>query len=249
MVREQRHQEITNLLRIRRQISVQELTQKLGVTEVTIRKDLTFLEDTGTLMRVHGGALLAEDRNNFTPIVKRYVEKLDEKNDIAARANKMVRDGDTIFVNSGSTCAQLAKHLRSKVLRVVCHSVGVISHLIDAPNIALITLGGNYRKEAGSFIGPIALNNLKKFHFDLCFVGVKGFTDDGCFFSENIIEAEVKTAALKISDRRIILADSGKFNQRDFTVFADDNDVDLLITNRGIPRESMTSVNYEIICV
>jgi DeoR/GlpR family transcriptional regulator of sugar metabolism len=107
-----------------------------------------------------------------------------------------------------------------------------MAELIDAPDIALIALGGNYRKDAGSFIGPLTIENLKHFQIQTCFIGAAGFSSKGVFSSQNIIEAQLKTEVLKVSDRRIVITDHSKYNHTAFVVFAKADEIDILITDK-----------------
>ena len=154
--------EIGRLISRLRSVSVQELTERLQVSEVTIRKDLAFLEEIGSVVRTRGGAKLAEDRTKNRDVRIRRTENQAEKECIARRARELINDGDTIFVDSGSTCTFLAREISDMNLRVVTDSLDVMSTLADSPEISLISVGGNYRREAGSFIGPIAVDALKE---------------------------------------------------------------------------------------
>lgn len=231
MIRNPRHQDILNLLTMLRQVSVQELSQRLNVSEVTVRKDLTFLEEAGCLMRTRGGAQIAEDSRLLKTIDIRQRENLDRKQEIAAKAKEMIHDGETIYLDSGSTCLLLARQIRDMSLRVVTNSIDVMVELADAPAIQLFSLGGSYRKEAGSFIGPIALNTLQNFQIETCFIGATGFSAGGVFSSQNIIETQLKQRVLEASGRRIITADSSKFNKVAFSIFARPETVDILVTD------------------
>jgi DeoR/GlpR family transcriptional regulator of sugar metabolism len=230
-----RFEEIINILTQIRKISVQELKERLSVSEATIRKDLTLLEEMGYLVRTHGGAVLAEDKNTFDSLMSRKDAYLAEKQAIARKARELVSEGDTIYLDSGSTAVHLAREVRSMNIRVVCHSVGVINELVSAPGVSLICLGGSYRKDAGSFIGPLAHQNLKNIRIETCFVGAASFSLRGDFFSQNIIEAQLKTEVLATSDRKFVLTDSSKYNKSGFAIFARPGDFDVLITDDAFP--------------
>jgi DeoR/GlpR family transcriptional regulator of sugar metabolism len=214
-----------------RSVTVQELTQRLKVSEVTIRKDLTFLGEMGNLVRTRGGARLAEDIAQLRGIQLREEERLAEKRRIAERARDLVNEDDTIYIDSGSTCALFARLLRDMNLRIVTNSLDVMNAVADAPGISLLCVGGSYRKEAGSFIGPIAMETLKGLQIQTCFIGTTGLSAAGIFSSQNVLEADLKGRVLGISRRRIVLADSSKFAKEAFAVFARPHDVDILVTD------------------
>jgi DeoR/GlpR family transcriptional regulator of sugar metabolism len=230
---ERQNRILTMLSRLQR-INVQDLTRKLGVSEVTIRKDLSFLEERGKLVRVRGGARLAEDGKRLRTVDIRIGEQRAEKRAIAARALTLIREGENIFIDSGSTCACLAALLRDRELRVMTNSLDVLNELAGAPGIALLSTGGSFRPEARSFIGPTALANLKNCQIDTCFIGATGFTVEGIFTSQNTLESQLKSAVLRASGRRIVLADHTKFGRSAFSVFARARDIDVLITDAGL---------------
>jgi DeoR/GlpR family transcriptional regulator of sugar metabolism len=243
-----RHDEILKILSRLRQISVQELTERLGVSEATIRKDLNILEEMGFLVRTHGGALLAEDRKLEIPLSIRKDTHLAEKQAIARKAKEYIREDDTIFLDSGSTNALLAREIKDMNLRVICHSLEVMIELVDAPNISLTSLGGSYRKDAGSFIGPLAVENLRHFQIQTCFIGAAGFSSKGIFSSQNMIEAQLKREVLQVSNRRVILTDHSKYNLPAFAVFANADEIDILITDMHFPDEQiLRSLNIEVL--
>ena len=248
MGRDTRHDEIIRLVSKLREVSVQALTERFGVSEATIRKDLTLLEEMGYLVRTHGGALLAEDRKREAPLASRQDKHLREKLAIAAKAREFVREEDTIYLDSGSTCVYLARALRDMNLRVICHSLGVYEELKDSPSVSLFSLGGSYRKDAESFIGPLAVENLKHFQIETCFIGATSFNERGVFASQNIIEAQLKAEALKACKRRIIVADHSKYQSFGFSVFARPGDLDVLITDAGFKdAEKLAEIGIEVV--
>ena len=159
MALNERHNRIIKTIELLRTVSVGELKDRLDVSEVTVRKDLSFLEDEGLIIRTHGGARLAQDVNRMRTLALREGENLDLKRRIARRAAGLVRDGDTVYLDSGSTCQALAEELRdgSRSLRIITNALAIMNILEDAEGISLYTIGGSYRREAGSFVGPLSL--------------------------------------------------------------------------------------------
>jgi DeoR/GlpR family transcriptional regulator of sugar metabolism len=166
----------------------------------------------------------------------------------ARKGKELIREGDTIYLDSGSTNAILAREIRDMDLRVICHSIEVMVALADAPGIALISLGGSYRKDAGSFIGPLAVENLKHFQIQTCFIGAAGFSAKGIFSSQNMIEAQLKNEVLKVSNRRIVITDHSKYNLAAFAVFAKAEDIDILITDKQFADvKTLMALGIEVI--
>ncbi|TVQ40882.1 MAG: DeoR/GlpR transcriptional regulator [Spirochaetaceae bacterium] len=243
-----RHEEIVRLLQVMKEVSVRTLTQRLNVSEATIRKDLTQLEEQAVLVRTHGGAILAEKQRNMSGIKDREQSLLEEKTAIARTARTLLSAGETIFIDSGSTCALLAHAVKDMHLRVICHSVAVINELINSPAISLHVLGGSYRTDSGSFVGPVSEENVQRFQIETCFLGTAGFSRDGLFTSQNLIEARLKSEVLKVSRRRLVLSDHSKLDHAEFAVFARAGDIDILITDDQFSdRAWMETVGCEVL--
>ena len=243
-----RHEEILEILTKLRTITVPELTSRLGVSDVTIRKDLTLLEEMGFVIRSHGSARLAEDTKTLSTINTRKKANLVEKQRIAFKAKSLIREGDTIYIDSGSTSLALAEVVRDMSLRVITNSIDVMNTLAEESGISLVSLGGNYRKDAGSFLGPLPIEALKNFQIETCFIGATGFLAKGVFSAQNILESQLKEQVINISKRRVILADSSKYEKAAFSVFARSGDVDVLITDSGLSDyESLTKLGIEIL--
>jgi len=243
-----RHDEIIRIISHLRSVTVQDLTQRLKVSEVTIRKDLTLLEEMGTVVRTRGGACLAEDRAQLRAIQVRRGENLPEKERIACKARELVSEDDSIYLDSGSTCMLLARQVSGMNVRIVSNSLDVMNVTADAPGISLISTGGSYRREAGAFIGPAALESLDGLQIQTCFLGTTGLSAGGIFSSQNVIEAELKKKVLSVSRRRVVLADAGKFGKGAFAVFARGSDVDILVTDRWVDgMEGLAALGIEVV--
>ena len=242
-----RHNEIMRIISLRKRVSVALLTSRLRVSEVTIRKDLTILEEMGYLVRTRGGATLAEDWENHRVLGVRRGENTAEKVAIAEAALQLVQEGDTLYLDSGSTCAALARRLSAMNLRVVTNSIDVIIVLGEAPGIALHSVGGSYRKEAGSFIGPAAIESLSGYQIDIAFLGTTGFSHTGEFSAQNLIEAELKKAVSRRAKRTVVLADHSKFGSSAFAVFARVEDVDLVVMDEFPGAMQVTALGCEVV--
>jgi DeoR/GlpR family transcriptional regulator of sugar metabolism len=242
-----RYESILAMLNRLKKVSVQELTHRFGVSEVTIRKDLSFLEERGKLIRIHGGAMLAEDEGGLRTIAIRQGEHTAEKRAIAAKARELIRPGETIFIDAGSTCAALAAAIRGMELRVVTNSLDAILALVDSAGISLFSTGGSFRPEACSFIGPGALETIRSIQVETCFMGTTGFSRDGVFSSQNVIESQLKNAVIQASRRAVMLADHSKYGATAFSVFARAEDIDILVTDSRIDSDAVARLGMELI--
>ncbi len=237
-----RESEILDLLREKTRVSVAELADRFGVSEVTARKDLARLETLGHAVRTRGGAVLSSVVAVERPIDARRNDRTAAKEAIARCASALIQDGDTIFVDSGTTAAALASLLRGHRLRVVTHSLLVLELLQDDDELSLYTLGGLFNREARSFVGPSTTDDLVRYSFDAVFVGASGMTSRGTCSAQNVLEADIKRQAFATGRRRVVMADSSKFDARAFAVFAGPKDFDTLITDDEASPSNLSSL-------
>ncbi len=251
----ERHEEILRVLEFRERMSVGDLADRLAVSEVTIRKDLSSLEDQGHLVRTHGGAVLAQERLAHEPIEARLETHAPAKQAIASVAAQFVKAGETVFLDSGSTCLAVARELAGRDIRVVTNSLEVLNLLSTHPSIVLHATGGSFRSEVKSFIGPASVASIARFNIDRAFVGSSGVSASGVFSAQNTIESETKRAVIEQSARSVIVCDGSKVGHKAFSIFARPDDVQVLVTSvLGMPDEKRSeieelaaSVPYEVV--
>ncbi len=230
MSMERRHS-ILAILKARDSVRVSELRERLGVSDVTIRKDLDILEEQGAIVRTHGGAMLAELRDSIEPVHTRRMARVESKRDIARAALPLIQHGETIYLDAGSSAAELAELVADMELRVVTNSLQVLNRLAERPGISLFMVGGSYRHSAGSFIGPWAEDNLARVQLDHAFIGATGISLDGRFSSQNSVESQSKRLAISAARTAVVIADRSKIGVQAFSVFASSQDIDVLITD------------------
>lgn len=227
---------ILELLNRKKRVEVSELSSILHASAVTIREDLTRLEALGKLTRTHGGAVVT-DRSAFEYIFPEAVSNLQKKKSIAAEALLMIHDGDTVFLDTGSTANEVARLLESrKDLTVVLYDIKIAQLLERTCESNLILLGGNLRRGLHSTVGPIATQTLSQLRVDKAFITTASVNQDG-FATSDIYEAEIKSAAIKRAREVIMLADSTKFDKVAFNHFASFSEVNTLITDSEITQE------------
>jgi DeoR/GlpR family transcriptional regulator of sugar metabolism len=244
----ERRSAIRAILHVRDSIRVSELSERLHVSEVTIRKDLAVLEEQGYLLRTHGGVVPAENYDPRYAIEARRSVSVEEKRAIARAAAEILQHGETVFLDSGSTCAALATEIAEMELRVVTNSLDVLTILADRTSIALVALGGSYRTNAGSFVGPWTNRNLENVLVDHAFLGATGITRDGRFSSQNNIESEVKRGAIAAARTSVVLADRRKIGVQAFSVFAGPDEIDVLVSDvTQDERDAFESLGIHVI--
>ncbi|MBN7273754.1 DeoR family transcriptional regulator [Ligilactobacillus pobuzihii] len=221
-------------------MTVNDLIGKLGVSDMTIRRDLDELADSGKLVRIHGGAqsVASSDATELSHIEKKELH-LEQKEQIAQRAAKMINAGDTIYIGPGTT-QELIVHYVDDIadLRVVTNSLPVFE-CWQNKNVDLILVGGNFRERSGAFIGGLASDTLGDLKFNKSFVGVNGLHNES-MMTANTEEGSAQAIAVNNSLTKIVLADRFKINRDDFYQFYNLYDVDYLITNDELNDEAVS---------
>ena len=205
---------ILKLLEENNQTSVNELSARLGVSSATIRQDLSFLESEGLIKRVHGGAVLedAEDLSN------RLGVNYDKKLRIARMAARLVNDGETILIESGSTNALLARELvKKKNITLITTNVYIARQLRKSKQSDIIILGGLYQPGSESLVGKITRASLDQINFDKAFIGIDGYTAEAGFTLRDLFRAEISSYIIKKASDAIIISDSTKFGKKELT--------------------------------
>jgi DeoR family transcriptional regulator, aga operon transcriptional repressor len=221
------------------QVLVHELSNEFSVSEVTIRNDLEQLEKKNLLIRARGGAIKAE---RGVGIDYRLSEKdklnSDEKARIGRRAAQLIKEHDTIIIDSGTTTIEIAKNLgHLNDLTVISNAINIISQLIQLKNLNLIIPGGYLRKNSLSLVGPLAEKNLQNLYVDKVFIGVDGFDTKHGIYTPNIEEAYFNEIMIKIAKEVIVVCDSSKFHRRSLAYICGIDKLHTVITDNGIPDE------------
>ena len=205
-----RDTKILNVLGVRKKISVQELSELLQVTDVTIRKDLSVLEEKGLIKREHGFAVLPTSDDVSTRLLFNY----ETKRRIARTAAESVRDGETIMIESGSCCALLAEEIVTtrRDVTLITNSVFIATFLRNRDSARIILLGGEFQKEAQVMVGPLVKKCAENFSVEKFFIGTDGFNERGAM-SGDMMRAEAVRDMSESARRAIILTESKKFSQ------------------------------------
>ncbi|MGT2832424.1 DeoR/GlpR family DNA-binding transcription regulator [Streptococcus halotolerans] len=219
-------------------ITINDLTEKLNVSDMTIRRDLDQLNTEGKLTRIHGGAqaISKNNKKELSNIEKQTVHIL-EKEEIAKLAVDLVDDGDSIFIGPGTTLEALAKVIHNKHLRIVTNSLPVFDILKNKADIDLILLGGEFRSITGAFVGPLTQKCFENMFFSKTFVSANGINNQQiATYSDS--EGIIQQLALDNAEKKFLLADSTKFNKFDFYDFYNLEQLDLIITDSHLSKEN-----------
>jgi DeoR family transcriptional regulator, aga operon transcriptional repressor len=210
----ERQKQILSLLTRQQRLSVAEIVTQFAISEATARRDLESLASQGKARRVHGGVIAVEQAPPELPILERESEQLDEKIRIARGASELVSDKETVFLGSGSTVLEVARHLRNRRnLTVITNSLPVLNTLVGINGITVISLGGMLRDSELSFIGHITEQALMEVRADKVIMGTRGVSLEHGLTNDYLQETLTDRAILKIGRKVIIVADHTKVNR------------------------------------
>ncbi|MBQ6597674.1 MAG: DeoR/GlpR transcriptional regulator [Lentisphaeria bacterium] len=230
--------------------TISELSNELQVSEATVRRDLETLEKQGVIRRVYGGAELLRKRHT-EPL---YEEKASlhalEKARIAEAAVKFIQEGDTIFLDGGSTVLEMARRLPSlRDLTVVTNSLMAAAELMEK-NFHLILVGGAFRSLSRTLVGPLTSKILESLTISKAFLGTIGLEAERGISTTDPNEAYTKELVMKRSDKVFLLADSSKFGVSSFVFSGDAGDIDVLVTDSALSQaaqKQLKTKNIEVI--
>ena len=227
----ERRDEILKILGDRDYVTVEEFSRLLSVSAVTIRTDLTSLEESGLLMRTHGGAMKSSMKGEARLISNTMIENEMEKKAIAEKAASLIKPGNTIIIDSGSTTIHLIEHLKGKNITVVTNNLLVLEKLKSEDDIKIIALGGSLRRESMGTVGPLAEMAIKALNVDIYFMGAAAYNRSS-ITSSDISESSLKRDMMDAADKVVFLADSSKFGKRAFSNICSWHDVDTFISDK-----------------
>lgn len=233
-----RHQQIFEHVMAQGSVKISQLAKSLGVSEMTIRRDLEELEERQLVLRTHGGVVLREGTAFDRDFSRRRMEHLAEKGEIAQRAVQLIEPGDVLGLDASTTVLELSRLLgRVSNLTVVTNNLVIPPFLQQYENVQVISAGGHLRANALSTVGPLACRTLGEFNYEKVFVSgnavdsVQGLTDT------NSQEIETKCTMLRHAATRIVLADSSKLGKRAFQRCWPVEQIDILVTDSGASPE------------
>ena len=246
----ERRDEILKILGDREYVTVEEFSRLLSVSAVTIRTDLTSLEESGLLMRTHGGAMKISMKGEARLISNTMIENEMEKKAIAEKAASLIKPGNTIIIDSGSTTIHLIEHLKGKNITVVTNNLLVLEKLKSEDDIKIIALGGSLRRESMGTVGPLAEMAIKALNVDIYFMGAAAYNRSS-ITSSDISESSLKRDMMDASDKVVFLADSSKFGKRAFSNICSWHDIDTFISDKmdGEFKKELEEMGVEVISV
>ncbi len=237
----ERRGKILQLLSANNKVFVNELSKEFAVSEVTIRNDLEQLEIKKLLIRARGGAM------SVTHVVS-YDQQLGEKHKlniaekivIGKAAARLIKDSDTVIMDSGTTTLEIIKSLVPTLsnVTIITNALNIANQLVLSQNINLIIPGGVLRKNSLSLIGPLAEKSFKNFYVDKVFLGVDGFDTLNGISTPNLEEAYLNQVMIEVAREVIVVADSTKFLRKSLAFICKLDRIDTVVTDSGISDEN-----------
>lgn len=247
---QERSGRVMQLLRERGYLTVDELSRELGVSQMTIRRDLKDLEQAGLINRYHGGASLKPERGDSEwPVMLRETENMEAKRAIGKAAASLVKDGDVVILDAGTTTLQVAHNLVQNRLTVASNFLPILNYLAGRKNISLIAIGGTLYADNQCFIGPLAVNTLRSINANVAIMATSCLSLTKGLTNRNLAEAEVKRAMLEAADRAILAMDSSKMGRYTLASVGAIDVLDTLVTDEYLVAEDRAAIEAQGVTV
>lgn len=242
--------QILSLLTEEHKMEVSALAERLGVSQVTVRKDLDHLERRGIIKREHGLAILS----NSNDISGRIAYHYEEKRKIALRATELIHDGDTVMIESGSCCALLADALTGmkQNLTILTNSAFIADYIRKKSNFQIVLFGGTYQQDSQVMVGPMVRQCAENFWVDLFFIGVDGYSPRAGFTSQDQMRTQAVRDMARQAEKVVVLTESEKFEKHGTVPMNLKGQVKTVITDNRISSEMaehLKSCGVEILAV
>lgn len=237
-----RLRQITDAVREAGRMGVAELALLTGASEMTVRRDLELLAEQGVLERYRGGARSLLLRGEEPPFALRAGEGHDAKVRIAALVAGLLADGESVVLDSGTSCLEVARELTPRRLTVMPLSLHAVNALAGAPQLTLLVPGGRPRPGELALTGPLTLASLAALRFDTAVVGCCGLNAEDGLTAYDLEDAAVKRAAMSASRRVIAVADAAKFSRTSLAFVAPVTALHAVVTDAAAPAEETAAL-------
>jgi DeoR family transcriptional regulator, aga operon transcriptional repressor len=253
MMTEERRQRIVALLNTDGRVTVANLSKMFGVSRITIRKDLSSLQQRGLVQRGRGGALPPASSAMFDPsYLDKQRQHTPEKLRIANAAVEVVKDGCCVMLDSGTTTGAIAQRLKTfSGLTIITNAINIAAEFVST-NFEVLLTGGTLRKNSFSLVGPVAEDVVKEMHADILFLGVDGFDIELGLTTPNLLEARLNRAMVASAEKVVAVCDSTKFSHRSLSRIVPVSAVHQVITDHNVAAsvvDALRSQNVEVTLV
>lgn len=239
MLKIERQNKILEYLNKNGSLAISKISKEYKCSEETIRNDLIELEKEGKLIRIHGGAYIEEKYDRGFSLNIRETLLKEEKKYIAELAFQFIKEGNTIIVDSSTTCIEFVKKiLNEKIsITIITNSLQIANLCSDSEEISLILIGGKLKKKNRSFVGYHTTDILNMYSSDVSFVSYPSIDVNLGLGDNNIEELKVREEMLKNAKKRVLLMDHTKFNEKNSIVFSKNLNIDYIVTDKKIDEK------------
>ncbi len=247
-IKTDRTNQILEVLTREKKIEVADLAEKIGVSRVTIRKDLDELEKKGIIQRERGYALLKSENDLNNRIAYHY----EQKQVIARRAVDFIRDGDTLMIENGSCCALLAEALAQtrKNLTIITNSAFIADYIRGSSGFQILLLGGIYQQDSQVMVGPLVNDCVKNFYVDYFFIGTDGYSSRRGFTNRDQLRAQAVRDMARQAEHVIILTESEKFERKGVVPLNLGSQITAVVTDDRLPdpvKADLESMHIQVL--
>lgn len=236
MTAEERQQRIQDYIQEVEFASLEELSKHVEVSISTVRRDLNILEAAGSIRRTHGGARLVAPKSDEFAFTARDTHQLEEKEAIGQVCAELVRPGETVIIDAGTTAYHVARYLQEKNLQVVTNSLPVANLFLSAQRAEVVVSGGVIYPRLGVLVGPLAVETFaKKVHADVAIMGAGGITLEGITNSHALL-IDIQRAMIQSAGRVILCLDHTKFDRKSVAWLCDLDRIHTIVTDGAAPR-------------
>lgn len=241
-----RRADILEAIRTARQIRVADLSRQFGISQVAMRNHLDYLENLGLIQRTHGGARPVSPGAQSLVFDARLLTNLDIKRALGAAAARLIQNGETIFLDSGTTVLQIAHHLPAEIvdegsLTVVARSLAIAAALRRHRQVRLVLLGGVYAPDFDTFTGAPVESALKELHVNTLFMGSDGISEQG-ISTDNLLEAGLFRSMAACAEKIVLVADASKIGVHRLQTVLPLSAIHTLITEASAPSEFIAAL-------
>jgi DeoR/GlpR family transcriptional regulator of sugar metabolism len=238
MLSAERRRQIMCEIEQRGSVKINQLSEQFGVSAMTIRRDLDYLESEHKIVRTHGGAMLLHDKVQEYPHKIKFERNVEAKKAIAMQAVKLIGQGQSVIIDAGTTNFYLAKQLvHVKDVLLITNDVKIALELGDEEDLRILLTGGLLKQKVYSLEGHSGVSMLASLHADTAFIGCDAFDLEWGAMTSSLTKVTMKQAMLRSAQRKVLIADSSKFQQRALSTFASLEEFHVLITDHRIPND------------
>ncbi len=241
-----RHTELLDLLKSEPEMSIAALTERLGVSPATVRRDLSLLAKQGLVQRLRGGATIHAPLGIEPAWTERSAENTQQKHAIAQLAYQAIEEGQVIALDVGTTTLEVARLLQMRSDLMVFTASVPIAELLAPGRPTVYLVGGRIRPREMGMVGPLTRDIISRFHYDIFFLAAAGWSMEQGLMDYSIEDVEIKQAFMQASSQVLAVVDSSKYGKTALMSIADLKNVDQIITDDGLSDDVRHLLSQEV---